>query len=135
MAIEAAGSERILPWRHWWGLAAYAAFMGLVFTFAPYSNDVVFPLLFGGVAVFLITQLHGHGLGTRGKLAIALPLLAAMVVFHGLYSDQLVVGVTRLPMILYAGTLATAVLVWILSSIGRWLVRAAATPRAPGAAH
>jgi len=90
--------------------------------------------LFGGVAVFLITQLHGLGLGTRGKLAIALPLLAAMVVFYSSYPDQLV-GVTRLPMIMYAGTMVMAMLVWILSSIGRWLVRAAATPRAPGAVH
>jgi len=90
--------------------------------------------LFGGVAIFLVTQLHGLGLGTRGKLAIALPLLGVMAVFYGLFPDQLL-GVTRLPMIMYSGTVVMALLVWILASAGRWLTRATATPRAPGTAH
>ena len=74
--------------------------------------------LFGGVAIFLVTQLHGLGLGRAAKLAIALPLVAAMAVFYAVFPDELM-GVTRLPMIMYAGTFIMAALVWLLARVSR----------------
>jgi hypothetical protein len=82
--------------------------------------------LFGGVAIFLITQLHGLGLGTRGKLAIGLPLLAAMITFYALSPEELM-GLPRIPAIMYIGTLFMALLVWGLAALGRWLSRTAGT--------
>ncbi len=76
--------------------------------------------LFGGVAVFLITQLHGLGLGLKGKLAIALPLLAIMVGFYAWFPEH-IMGVTRLPMIMYIGTFLMAGIVWVLIRFRRWL--------------
>ncbi len=76
--------------------------------------------LFGGVAVFLITQLHGLGLGLKGKLAIALPLLAIMVGFYAWFPEH-IMGVTRLPMIMYIGTFLMAGIVWLLIRFRRWL--------------
>lgn len=73
--------------------------------------------LFGGVAVFLITQLHGLGLGLKGKLAIALPLVAGMGAFYVLFPENLA-GLPRIPMIMYIGTFIMAGLVWILSRFG-----------------
>lgn len=76
--------------------------------------------LFGGVATFLITQLHGLGLSTKGKLAIALPLIAVMVVFYSIFPEHLM-GVTRLPLIMYLGTFLMAGIVWLLIRFGRTL--------------
>lgn len=74
--------------------------------------------LFGGMAVFLITQMHGLGLSRNGKLAIALPMLAVMATFYINFPDTLV-GVTRLPLINYIGTLLMFVIVWLLIRGGR----------------
>jgi hypothetical protein len=83
--------------------------------------------LFGGTAVFLITQLHGIGLSTRGKLAVALPLLAVMGAFYAMYPENLA-GVTRMPGVLYTGAFLMAGTVWLLAR-GARLVGGAA----PGA--
>jgi len=80
--------------------------------------------LFGGLAVFLITQLHGLGLSTRGKWLLASPVLAAMVAFYALYPETLL-GLPRLPAIMYSGTLLMFVVVWLLQ-------RFAAVLGAPG---
>jgi hypothetical protein len=72
--------------------------------------------LFGGVAVFLMTQLHGLGLSTRGKLAIAAPLVAVMAVFYVFY-PQALPGLPRMAMILYTGTFLMAGLIWALCKI------------------
>ena len=69
--------------------------------------------LFGGVAIFLITQLHGLGLGNKAKWVVAAPLLATIAVFFGNFPEHLV-GITRLPMIQYAGVLIMFAIVWLL---------------------
>ena len=81
--------------------------------------------LFGGVAVFLITQLHGLGLSTRAKWAIAAPLVAVMAGFYATFPDTLL-GLTRLPLILYSGTFLMAAVVWLLILVGRAFRRPAA---------
>jgi hypothetical protein len=88
--------------------------------------------LFGGAAVFLITQLHGIGLSTRGKWAVALPLLAAMAAFYALYPENLG-GLARMPAILYAGAFLMAGTVWLLARGARFVHRAGA-PDGPRAA-
>ncbi len=79
--------------------------------------------LFGGVAVFLITQLHGLGLTTRGKLLVAAPLVSGMGIFY-LAAPEHLLGLGRLPLIMYCGTLVIAVLVWLLARFGDLLVHA-----------
>lgn len=69
--------------------------------------------LFGGVAVFLITQMHGLGLSARGKWLIALPLLGIVAAFYAVFPEH-IMGVTRTPMIMYAGTFVMFLIVWAL---------------------
>jgi len=69
--------------------------------------------LFGGVAVFLITQLHGLGLSRKGKLAVAMPLVGMMVVFYSVFPEH-IMGVTRLPLIMYLGTFLMAGIIGLL---------------------
>jgi len=83
--------------------------------------------LFGGVAIFLITQLHGMGLTRRGKLLVAAPLLAAMAVFYAQF-PQFLVGVARLPMVLFAGACVMALLVFGLVKLGNLLAGPGAAP-------
>ncbi len=78
--------------------------------------------LFGGVAIFLITQLHGLGLSARAKWAIALPLLMIMAVFYSIFPDTFA-GLTRVPMIQYAGVLIMFAIVWGLQRIAQFLPR------------
>lgn len=73
--------------------------------------------LFGGMAVFLITQLHGMGLSVRGKLLVAAPLLALMIAFYSFY-PALVGGVIRQPLVLYIGAVVVAIVVFLLARIG-----------------
>jgi len=76
--------------------------------------------LFGGVTTFLIIQMHGLGLSTRAKIAVAAPALLLMLVFYA-NSSESILGAPRLTMIMYAGTLLTAMTVWLLMWIARWL--------------
>lgn len=69
--------------------------------------------LFGGIAVFLITQLHGLGLSRPKKWVLTAPLVAALVIFYGAFPEYLL-GLTRIPMIMYLGTFVMFVLVWLL---------------------
>jgi hypothetical protein len=80
---------------------------------SPWSD-----FLFGGVMTFLIIQLHGLGLSTRAKLIVATPPLLVMAVFYA-YSPASILGAPRLTMIMYAGTLMTAVIVWVLMRVAR----------------
>jgi len=89
--------------------------------------------LFGGVAIFLITQIHGLGLSTRQKLAVAAPLLAVMGGFYALYPEHLI-GVTRLPMIQYSGVLVMFVIVWLLQRFAHLLVKRREDPDHAGEA-
>jgi hypothetical protein len=81
--------------------------------------------LFGGVAIFLITQLHGLGLSARMRWAIALPLVAIMAGFYTQF-PQILIGVTRMPLILYTGTFLMAIVVWLLVMVGRAFTRVGA---------
>jgi hypothetical protein len=74
--------------------------------------------LFGGMAVFLITQMHGLGLSRKGKLAIALPMLAVMATFYINFPETLA-GLPRVPLIKYIGTFLMFIIVWLLIRGGR----------------
>jgi hypothetical protein len=85
--------------------------------------------LFGGMAIFLITQLHGLGLGTKAKWVVAAPVLAVMALFYGNFPETLI-GVTRLPMIQYAGVLIMFAIVWGLQRFAHLFAPAATDPDA-----
>ncbi len=74
--------------------------------------------LFGGIAVFLITQLHGLGLSARARWTIALPLVAVMAGFYARFPETLI-GLPRMGVILYSGSAIMAVIVWILWQLAR----------------
>jgi hypothetical protein len=85
--------------------------------------------LFGGVAVFLITQLHGLGLSRRARWLVAAPLIAVLAVFYTMFPERLM-GLTRLPMIMYLGTFLMAAIVWILHLMARAAAPASPDPQA-----
>jgi hypothetical protein len=78
---------------------------------------------FGGVTLFLITQMHGLGLSRRGKLFIALPLVGIMATYYLLNPDTAGL-LPRVPMINYIGTILVLIVVWLLLRFGdlvKWL--------------
>ena len=120
----------------WWTMFLETLFVihGALVAWFIMNRDEVGPFsmfLFGGVAVFLITQMHGLGLSTRMKWAIALPLIGIMAAFYSQFPEVLM-GVTRLPMILYIGAFLMALIVWVLVLVSRLMRSArAAEPPAP----
>ena len=86
--------------------------------------------LFGGVALFLLTQMHGLGLSTRAKWLIAAPLIAVMAAFFATFPDTLA-GLPRLPLIQYIGTCLMAAFVTLLVIVGRRLRSQPAAPPTP----
>jgi len=76
--------------------------------------------LFGGIGLFLLTQMHGLGLSTRGKWAVALPLIGILVAFYSQFPET-VLGLPRLAVIQYIGTFLMAGTVMLLIGLGRWL--------------
>jgi len=79
--------------------------------------------LFGGMATFLICQVHGLGLSLRGKIIIAIPMIASIVTFYSFFPEGLG-NVARTPLIMFGGTFIMALVVWILLKSGQavsWL--------------
>ena len=76
--------------------------------------------LFGGISTFLIIQMHGLGLSTKTKLAIAAPPLLIMAVYYANSSEN-IFGAPRLTMIMYGGTLMVAAIIWTLMVVARVL--------------
>jgi hypothetical protein len=79
--------------------------------------------LFGGMATFMVCQMHGLGLSLRGKLFIVLPMIASIVVFYSFFPEGLA-NVARTPAIMFAGTFIMAAIVWVLmksASLVNWL--------------
>jgi len=91
----------------------------LVAAFLMNPDDHTFwsMFLFGGMAVFLITHLHGMGLSSRGKLLVGAPFIAAIVSFYALY-PQFWVGMPRMAATMYVGTAILFVLLWVLLRAG-----------------
>jgi len=107
----------------WWTMFLEVLFVvhGALVAFFVMQRGEIGPwsmFLFGGVAVFLITQLHGLGLSVKGKLAIAVPLIAVLVAFYSVFPEH-IMGVTRLPMIMYIGTFLLSGVLWLLIRFGR----------------
>ena len=82
---------------------------------SPWSS-----FLFGGVSSFLIIQMHGLGLSTKAKLAIAAPPLLIMAIYYA-NAPESIFGAPRLTIIMYGGTLMMAAIVWVLMRVARLL--------------
>jgi hypothetical protein len=76
--------------------------------------------LFGGMAIFLITQLHGLGLSTAGKLKLAIPIVAVIAAFYIAY-PQYWLGLGRLPATMYLGTFFLWVILWLFIRCGDFI--------------
>jgi hypothetical protein len=78
---------------------------------------------FGGICLFLVTQMHGLGLSRRGKLIIAAPLIALIAAFYLSFPD-LIGTLPRVPAINYIGTVLVFLVVLLLMFCGsavQWL--------------
>jgi hypothetical protein len=121
----------------WWTMCLETVFVihaAIVAYFVSQQgqNGIWSMFLFGGIAIFLITQMHGLGLSRRGKLAISAPLIALMGLFYVTFPEELM-GITRVPLIMYLGTFLMAGIVWAMLRSSRF-VRAlgAETASEPG---
>jgi len=109
----------------WWTMFLEVVFVvhgALVAAFIMNPGDHQFwsMFLFGGMAIFLITQLHGLGLSTAGKLKLALPIVAIIAAFY-LFFPELTLGLTRLPLTMYLGTGLLFIVLWLLLRFGTLL--------------
>ncbi len=107
----------------WWTVSLEVLFVvhGTFVSWFIMNREQTGPMsmfLFGGMALFLLTQLHGLGLSTRGKWLVAAPLLATMVTFFAVFPDNLF-GLPRLPFIQYLGTVLMAAVVTGLVGVAR----------------
>ncbi|MEC9375098.1 MAG: hypothetical protein VYA80_01860 [Pseudomonadota bacterium] len=73
------------------------------FIMNPGEHEFWSMFLFGGVATFLITQMHGLSLTNKQKLSIAAVLFVAITPFYWINPEYLS-GVARMPMIMYIGS-------------------------------
>jgi hypothetical protein len=78
----------------WWTMFLEILFVihgALIAWFVMNPGDHQFwsMFMFGGVGIFLVTHLHGLGLSTRGKWAIAAPVLAVLAAFYGTFPQYL----------------------------------------------
>ena len=79
--------------------------------------------LFGGMATFMVCQIHGLNLSLRGKLMVAVPMIMSIIAFYSFFPEGLA-NVARTPAIMFAGTFVMALVVWVLmksASVVNWL--------------
>jgi hypothetical protein len=98
----------------WWTMFLEVVFVvhgALVAAFImnPGEHEFWSMFLFGGMGIFLITQLHGLGLDRRGKLALGVPVVAVIASFYAIYPEYLV-GLARIPATMYLGSF----LLWLI---------------------
>ena len=79
--------------------------------------------LFGGMGIFLVTQMHGLGLSTRGKIAIATTILAIMAAYYA-FNPQDLTAMWRIPAIMYIGTFLMFIICWLLIRFSRLFIPA-----------
>jgi hypothetical protein len=106
----------------WWTMLletiflVHGAFVA-AFLMNPGEHQFWSMFLFGGMAVFLITHLHGLGLSNRGKLLVAVPFVAAILAFYINYPEYLI-GLARMPATMYVGSLILFVILLVLFQFG-----------------
>jgi len=101
------------------------------FILTPGQHEFWSQFLFGGFAIFLITQLHGLDLSRRAKLLVASPIVAIMVGFYA-YRPDLLPHVATLPLTMYFGTVLLFVILWLVQAVVGVMSRSAGSK--PGAA-
>jgi hypothetical protein len=110
----------------WWTVFLESLFVihGSMVAYTIMNTDMGPPwsaFLFGGVTTFVVVQMHGLGLSTKAKIAIAAPPLIAMAIFFGNTPEQFL-GAPRLTLIMYVGTAMMAVIVaglmWVARRMG-----------------
>ena len=111
----------------WWTMSLELLFTvhGALVAYFILQKDQMGPwsmFLFGGVTLFLVTQMHGLGLSRKGKLMIAAPLIAILAAFYATFPDILP-GLPRVPAINYIGTFLMMLVVWGLVGSTRLVQR------------
>lgn len=92
--------------------------MVAAFILNPGQHQFWSQFLFGGMAIFLITQMHGLGLSTRAKWLVAAPLVVLMATFYFNRPD-LLPNLGSLPLTMYLGTFLMFLILGGLGLLGR----------------
>lgn len=98
------------------------------FIMNPGEHEFWSMFLFGGMATFLITHLHGMGLSSRAKWMVAVPVLASIGAFYAFYPEH-IAGVARMPATMYTGTLILFIILWVLKRAGSPIYRLLSGPK------
>ncbi|WP_205215174.1 hypothetical protein [Amycolatopsis albispora] len=100
----------------WWTLALelMVAVHGTLVAVMNSGPDGMWPMfLFGFLGVFVVTQMHGLGLGLRTRWTIGLGYLAAAVVVYGSRSLGGLHEIVRIPLIEYLLVAVMGGLIWL----------------------
>jgi len=113
----------------WWTMFLETLFvvhgaMVAAFIMTPGQDQFWSQFLFGGMAIFLITQMHGLGLKTRGKLLVGAPIALIMLAFYS-NRPELLPNLGSLPLIMYVGTVLMFLILCLIAAFGRLLPGAA----------
>ncbi len=116
----------------WWTVCLETLFVihGAMVAWFVMNTGEVGPwsqFIFGGLAVFLITQMHGLGLSRKAKLAIAASLLALMTGFYLNFPEALIT-LSRVPAMMYIGTFMMFFIVLLLMGFSRLVKTVQAAP-------
>ena len=116
----------------WWTMVLECVFVihgALIAAFILQKGQDQFwsQFLFGGMAIFLITQLHGLGLSTRGKWLVATPVLAIMAVFYSFRPELFLRNMTDLPATMYVGSFLLFLVLLLLRFFGNSIRRLTAS--------
>ncbi|WP_228004270.1 hypothetical protein [Amycolatopsis sp. YIM 10] len=100
----------------WWTLTLelMVAVHGTLVAVMNSGPDGMWPMfLFGFLGVFVVTQMHGLGLGIRTRWSIGLGCLAAAVVVYGSRSLGDLHEIVRIPFIEYLLVAVMGALIWL----------------------
>jgi len=101
------------------------------FILTPGQDQFWSQFLFGGFAIFLITQMWGLGLSNRAKLLVASPIIAILTGFYA-YRPDLLPWLGTLPMTFYVGTLLLFIVLWVVQACAGLIKSTDAGGRRPG---
>ncbi|MDA0631965.1 hypothetical protein OUY22_00935 [Nonomuraea sp. MCN248] len=115
----------------WWTLTLelLVAAHGTLVAFMNTGPDGAWPMfLFGFLGVFVLTQMHGLGLGATTRWVLAACYAGAVLAVYAVRGLGEVTEVVRVPAIEYLLVGVVAVLLWLVVRCLRWLPRGG-TPR------
>ena len=102
----------------WWTmtLEVFFVFHGAIVAYFIMNDGANSPwsvFLFGGIGIFLITQIHGLGLARRQKWMIAAPLILVTATYYLFVPDEFL-GLPRQLAVRYTSVLLLFLILWLI---------------------